>query len=61
MWAVGTRLNQRSFADQAFTEHWDGTAWKVVDTPSPGGNAALYSVSAISAHDIWAVGGLSER
>jgi hypothetical protein len=38
-------------------EHWDGTSWKVV--PSPNGNktgSVLFSITAISSTDIWAVG-----
>ena len=38
-------------------EHWNGTAWSVVPSPSPGtdGNY-LNGVAAVSANDVWAVG-----
>ena len=40
-------------------EHWDGHAWSVVTIPIPTFHAELIglaSVSAVNAHDIWAVG-----
>lgn len=49
-WAVGSEIAQK-----ALTEHWDGTAWTVVDNPSDV-NSMLIDVSAISSKDIWAVG-----
>jgi hypothetical protein len=36
-------------------EHWNGTTWKLVDSPVADG--ALYGVTALSARDAWAVGG----
>jgi hypothetical protein len=62
IWAVG------SWADFGagdglvpLIEHWDGFAWSIVPSPvlpRPVANhgAQLYSVSAVSATDIWAVG-----
>src|SRR5437763_539924 len=57
-WAVGQGKDARPLA-----EHWDGTAWSVVPVPvppAPSGtsfaNAALTSIAAVSATDIWAVG-----
>ena len=57
-WAVGQGKDARPLA-----EHWDGTAWSVVPVPTPTvpsgtsfANAALSSISAVSATDIWAVG-----
>jgi len=37
-------------------EHWDGTAWTVMPSPSPTTGNVLSAVSANSATDIWAVG-----
>src|SRR5581483_8850481 len=38
-------------------EHWDGTAWSVSPSPNLGLSFnALYSVSALPASDVWAVG-----
>ena len=39
--------------------HWDGSAWKQVKTPNPGGatqNNDLNAVAATTATDAWAVG-----
>ncbi|GGJ37210.1 hypothetical protein [Streptomyces brasiliensis] len=42
------------------TEHWDGTAWRLVPAPAPTGtdasSAGLLAVSGTSADDVWAVG-----
>lgn len=37
-------------------EHWDGTAWRQVPSPSPSRGFELVGVTAISARDAWAVG-----
>lgn len=58
VWAVGNE-NVGSFRFRPLAEHWDGTAWKVVATPTPpltGTGASLYSLTAVSASDLWAVG-----
>ena len=42
---------------RTLTEHWDGSAWSVVSSPSVGPETnLLFSVDAVSANDIWAVG-----
>ncbi len=51
MWAAG-RLGFAS----TLTEHWDGTAWEVVPTPSPGDSTYLDAIDAVSATDVWNVG-----
>ena len=56
VWAVGVT------AGESLAEHWNGRAWTVVRTPSPGPQgsglgADLYGVAAVSARDAWAVGG----
>ncbi len=39
-------------------EHWDGSLWTIVPSPNPATSAAgLLAVAAISADDVWAVGG----
>ncbi len=57
VWAVG--LDERgSTGNQSLVEHWDGTAWSAVPVPDVGGGASLLvAVAAISASDVWAVGG----
>jgi hypothetical protein len=57
-WAVGSNANGAGM-EQTLTEHWDGTAWKHVPSPNPGGMShfnLLNGVAAVSAVDAWAVG-----
>jgi|SRR5260221_476376 len=54
-WAVGAVNN--SGTSQTLVEHWNGTSWTVIASPSPGGYSdVLDSVVAISAKNVWAVG-----
>ena len=54
-WAVGS--DSTSSADQTLIEHWDGAAWSVITSPSPGGtDDELQGVRAASPNSIWAVG-----
>jgi hypothetical protein len=57
-WAVGNSVNASSQAGHTLTEHWNGTAWAVVPSPSPkvSSNSVLLSVSAVSAGNVWAAG-----
>ncbi len=50
LWAVGTA------GSSTLILHWDGTRWSITSSPNPGTNPQLYSVAAISAGDVWAVG-----
>jgi hypothetical protein len=54
VWAVGNS----SSGGGALTliEHWNGTTWSVVSSPTPNNNAVLNGVVAISAKNVWAVG-----
>ncbi|HKF24279.1 MAG TPA: alkaline phosphatase family protein [Candidatus Angelobacter sp.] len=55
-WAVGYFVNGK-FQQQTLIEHFDGTVWSVVPSPSPGTlENILYGVAAISDSDVWAVG-----
>ncbi|MGH2637289.1 MAG: hypothetical protein ACRDHU_14250, partial [Actinomycetota bacterium] len=54
VWAVGTSVDFG--AGQTLIVHWNGSAWSVVPSPSPGEFGWLRSVSAVSANDVWAVG-----
>src|SRR5579859_1370986 len=57
IWAVGYYENG-NLAPQTLVEHWDGTSWTVVPSPNVGaGNNFLYGVAAVTATDVWAVGG----
>jgi hypothetical protein len=60
-WAVGDYFTGSgpSSADHTLIEHWNGTSWKHVPSPSPGGAFtydALYGVAATSPSNAWAVG-----
>jgi hypothetical protein len=56
VWAVGYTATTR-FGEQALVEHWNGTQWRVVKSPSLGQFPYdLRGVSAVAANDIWAVG-----
>ncbi len=55
-WAVGYFVSTTGIT-QTLIEHWNGSNWSVVKSPSPGSiNNELYSVAATSASDVWAVG-----
>jgi hypothetical protein len=56
-WTVGYDAPTLS-PSQALTEYWNGTNWSVTPSPSYGpNNNFLSGVTAISSHNIWAVGG----
>jgi hypothetical protein len=56
VWAVGVHWNGSE--DRTLAEHWTGTAWRQVASPSPGGRGGswLNSVAAPSSGSAWAVG-----
>jgi hypothetical protein len=72
IWAVGyigtpgvsysSQGEPQSTAVQTLTEHWNGTAWSVVDAPDVAARDGvepwdvLTSIAAISTDDVWAVG-----
>ena len=61
VWAVGYSVSgTQSYA--TLTMHWNGAAWQIVPSPNlPITRSDIYnaldSVSAVSANDVWAVGG----
>jgi hypothetical protein len=57
VWAVGYQLLESGDSD-SLIEHWDGTAWTVVEAALPpvGEVSVLFEVSALSPTDAWAVG-----
>ncbi len=60
VWAVGFVTNNTSGqtpVDQTLIEHWNGSSWSVVKSPSPGSSSDhLSAVATVSASDVWAVG-----
>jgi hypothetical protein len=56
VWAVGDDTIDFS-SSQTLVEHWDGTQWSVVSSPSIASQEnQLSGISAITANNIWAVG-----
>jgi len=57
VWAVGSNYNAATNKNQVVIVHWEGKGWKVVPGANPGtGDNFLNGVSAITTHDVWAVG-----
>lgn len=55
IWVVGqTFVNPQDIQEQSLIERWDGSAWRSIPNP---GYDYLNAVAAVSASDIWAVGG----
>jgi hypothetical protein len=57
-WAVGSYADSAQF-QQTLIEHWNGSAWKQVPSPNPGGAGTwniLAGVAYISRTSAWAVG-----
>jgi hypothetical protein len=56
VWAVGSSYNGK-LPSRTLIEHWDGTQWRIVSSPSPDTQFnELRGVAALSANDVWAVG-----
>ena len=56
-WAVGQASGAGSaIGGSTLIEHWNGSAWSVVGSPTPGAYPALNGVAARSASDVYAVG-----
>ena len=57
VWAVGYYHNYTTRSDQTLTEHWNGSAWSIVSSPSTGLTFdRLNSVTVVSSANVWAVG-----
>jgi hypothetical protein len=60
VWAVGYRQESPNSPRLTLAEHWNGSAWSVKSTPNVGTDENfLWSVTARSASDVWAVGAYS--
>jgi hypothetical protein len=56
VWAVGSSHDGR-LPSRTLIEHWDGTQWSIVLSPSPDRQFnELRGVAALSPNDVWAVG-----
>ena len=60
VWAVGGSgdhvIGLGGTPSNTLIEHWNGTAWSIVPSPSPGSNGALTGVTESSPGNLWAVG-----
>jgi len=57
IWAVGkTYYNNRIHPFYTLTEHWDGTQWSIVPSPTLNTSSALNGVAAVSSSNVYAVG-----
>src|SRR5262249_59326794 len=55
VWAVG--YSYLNGVASTLIEHWDGTSWSIVASPSPGTQANVLNDVAVSpTGDVWAVG-----
>src|SRR5205807_2376610 len=55
-WAVGYYFSN-AFVYQTLIEHWDGSGWSAIPSPSVGiRDNVLYGVAVGSSSDVWAVG-----
>jgi len=57
VWAVGDSFNGATYTSSTLIEHWDGKAWSIVPSPSPGSGATLTGVTTSNASsNVWAIG-----
>ncbi len=56
VWAVGGAGQMSGQMAGGIAEHWDGTGWTVVPTPTFSGGGELEGAAAVSGRDVWAVG-----
>jgi hypothetical protein len=57
IWAVGYLLSPAGAAVGTLTEHWNGSAWSIVPSPTPAGTfPQLNAVAARGSGDVYAVG-----
>jgi hypothetical protein len=56
LWAVGNGNGTATGFNGPFTEHWDGTSWAIVGSPSVPGGTTLNAVAAVPFGTVWSVG-----
>jgi hypothetical protein len=57
VWAVGEDLGAgTAIGGNTLIEHYNGTAWSIVPSPTPGADPSLTGVAGRSASDVYAVG-----
>jgi hypothetical protein len=61
VWAVGSAEDFASLKSTTLVERWNGSAWRIVPTPNPGGPNlpnTLAAVDVAGPNDVWAVGSM---
>jgi hypothetical protein len=62
VWAVGTASYSGSGNEtRTLVEHWNGTEWLMVPSPSIAHYSVLTAVDAITTNDVWAVGNYNDE
>jgi hypothetical protein len=57
LWAVGSDVIEEDNTIQLLFEHWNGTTWTAVASPTPAGSFQFASsITAVAADDVWVVG-----
>jgi hypothetical protein len=56
VWAVGENEEVPGLGITTLIEHWNGTTWSIVPSPTPGAYPILNAVAARSSADVYAVG-----
>ena len=57
VWAVGVSSPLAGqMTAKTLVEHWNGSSWSIVASPTPQDGGALNAVTAFAPNDIWAVG-----
>jgi len=57
VWAVGDEYNLTTNSSSTLIEHYNGTQWSIVPSPSPGTGGVLNGVTTSNAtNNVWAVG-----
>lgn len=56
VWTVGENEEVPGLGITTLIEHWNGTAWSIVPSPTPGAYPMLNAVAARGASDVYAVG-----
>jgi hypothetical protein len=57
VWAVGEQYNLTTNSSNTLIEHYNGTQWSIVPSPSPGTGGVLNGVTTSNAtNNVWAVG-----
>ena len=57
LWAVGHTRNGEYAVAEPLALHWDGSAWRIVPTPTAN-DATLEGAVALASDDAWAVGSM---